>query len=211
VTTLRKSLPILPAAVMLIALSGCMRVDTTSTVDIVSYSNTQGLVCTSLVVTTADKRYETESSTDCELSNPELKPVATARAPLTDPHPDTKWEWAALATTTDANGRACTLTLTLLGTNAVDETSLDCDYPPEGTHPGPATRSSVPDPDPESDRSRIEAVTFADAHGRTCVMTSAYAGHILADFQSGGVELAVDCVYTAGKPPQEPTESFLPQ
>ncbi|WP_150248952.1 hypothetical protein [Nocardiopsis deserti] len=174
-----------------------------------SFTETTGAACTSVVVMSrgnhsgsVDAGDETESSTDCETPPSEHDRVEENRRPLNDPSPDEAWEWVEMLTITDAHGRACTLVAIKLGTGAVDETSIDCDYPPEGVEPGPDSRQPRIDPDPESTGDRVEIVTFTDEHGRTCVTTTAQGGV--------GIEVDITCEYTDGAPLLAPVETAMP-
>lgn len=197
--TSTRGMPFLSISVTLLAATSCM-IDSAETVDLVSFTNAHGAACTALVVlASTGSEYvsaddETESSVDCEFPPEGTVPVREERQSLPDPDPDERWDWTELITLTDAHGRACTLVATTLGTGAVDESSIDCDYPPPGREPGPAVRQSPPDPDPDSDDSRIQLVTFIDAHGRACMTATSKAGPT--------DEIDLTCEY-----PEEPEES----
>ncbi|MFI6576047.1 hypothetical protein ACIBFB_09605 [Nocardiopsis sp. NPDC050513] len=199
----------LPVLGLLVTATACT-VAPTDTADIVSFTDVTGFACTSVVVVSpgsddpnVDEGDETESSTDCETPPEGRAPVERDRRALPDPRPDEEWEWVEMLTATDAHGRACTLVAIRLGTGSIDETSLDCDYPPEGVEPGADTRRPPPDPDPESDRDRVQVVAFADEHGRACVTTTARGGI--------GTEVAVTCEYTDGEPLPDPVETVMPR
>ncbi|MBX9386686.1 hypothetical protein ACFPZ0_00310 [Streptomonospora nanhaiensis] len=199
-------LPLLLGAVALTA-AGCGHVPT-ETVDIVSFTGAGGTACTVLVAvspaspdTYTNAGDETDASIDCEAPPRGREPVRQDRRPL--PEPERDWEWEELITTTDAHGRACTLVASTLGSGVVDETRIDCDYPPEGVEPGEQTRRQPPDPDPESDDDRASVVAFTDAHGRACTtMTSRGAAR---------AEVDIDCAYTAGEPPGDAEEAAVPR
>ncbi|MCK9872260.1 hypothetical protein MRI28_21905 [Nocardiopsis dassonvillei] len=204
----RRLPPSLPALGLLVAATACT-VPTTDTVDIVSFTETTGAACTSVVVMSpgdssnaVDEGDETESSTDCETAPAEHDRVERDRRALSDPRPDEEWEMVEMLTITDAHGRACTLVVITLGTGAVDETSIDCDYPPQGARPGPDSRQPRIDPDPDSDYDRVEVVTFTDEHDRTCVTTTAQGGI--------GIEVDITCEYTDGPPLLAPVETAMP-
>ncbi len=205
----RYFLPSLPALGLLVAVTGCL-VTPTDTFDIVSFTDAAGAACTSVVVISGTNGNdflnlsdETESGTDCETPPPERDRVEEDRRPIDDPRPDEGWETVEMLTITDAHGRACTLVVVTPHSGRADETSIDCDYPPEGTEPGPDSRQPPPDPDPDSDDDRIEIVTFTDEHGRTCVTTTARARI--------GVEVDLTCEYTDGAPLPEPVETAMPR
>lgn len=110
-------------------------------------------------------------------------------------------ETVDLVSFTNAHGAACTALVVLASTgseyvSADDETesSVDCEFPPEGTVPVREERQSLPDPDPDSDDSRIQLVTFIDAHGRACMTATSKAGPT--------DEIDLTCEY-----PEEPEES----
>jgi hypothetical protein len=191
------------------AAAGC-GLQTTETVDIVGFTSAHGEACTSLVVISGtDGEYvregdETESSLDCESPPPDRTPVDRNRRSLVDPDPERDWDQPQLLTATDAHGRACTLVAMVLASGQVDETTIDCDYPPEGRTPGPASRGLPPDPDPESDPDRVSVATFADGHGRACTTSTATGGI--------GVEIALSCEYDDGEAARtEPSETVMPR
>ncbi|NYI95147.1 hypothetical protein HNR12_001424 [Streptomonospora nanhaiensis] len=196
---LRSGFPLVLAAVA-VAASGCT-LYSTSTVDIVSSANPRGAACTALVVTRAGA--EIEGSADCEVPPADHEPVHEDRraVPVAVPDLSTDQRRAELVTTTDAHGRACTLVATVL-VGGVDETSIDCDYPPPGVRPGSPTQQQPPDPDTRSDWERVAVATFADTHGRTCVTSTAAGG--------ASTEIDITCEYTEREPPERPTEAPLP-
>ncbi|MDA2812763.1 hypothetical protein O4J56_19110 [Nocardiopsis sp. RSe5-2] len=204
---LTRPLPPLAAVGLLAAASACSSAPTAESAHIVSFTEPAGAVCTSVVVVSpgdenAGQGDETESSTDCETAPPERSRVEEDRRPLPDPRPDEEWAWVEMVTATDAHGRACTVVAVRLGTGVIDETSLDCDYPPVDVRPGPVVRTPPPDPDPESDDDRVQVVSFADEHGRSCVTTTARGGL--------GVEVDITCEYTDKEPPSEAVETPVP-
>ena len=204
----RRLPPSLPALALLVAVTACS-VLPTDTVDIVSFTETSGAACTSVVVMSpgdrsnaVDEGDETESSTDCETPPSGRDGVQADRQRLDDPGTDEEWAMVEMLTITDAHGRACTLVAIKLANGAVDETSIDCDYPPEGARPGPDSRQPRIDPDPDSDPDRVEVVTFTDEHDRTCVTTTAQGGI--------GIEVDITCEYTDGAPLLAPVETAVP-
>ncbi|HLU95374.1 MAG TPA: hypothetical protein VKZ89_00885 [Thermobifida alba] len=174
-----------------------------------SFTNEHGAACTALVVlATEGTEYtsrgdETESSVDCEFLPEGAAPVRADRRVFPDPAPEEEWDWTELVTVVDAHGRACTLVATTLGTGAVDESSIDCDYPPPGREPGPAVRQSPPDPDADSDNSRIQLVTFTDTHGRACMTATSKAGPT--------EEIDLTCEYPEESESAAPQETAMPR
>lgn len=175
-----RGISVLSVSAVLLTATSC--VNSAETVDLVSFTNAHGAACTALVVIAAyGSEYiasgdETESSIDCEFPPEGKTPVREERQAFPDPEPDRRWGWTELITLTDAHGRACTLVATTVGSGAVDESSIDCDYPPPERRPGPSVRESPPDPDPDSDDDRIQLVVFTDAHGRSCTTATSKVG-----------------------------------
>lgn len=171
--TIPRSIPVtLSALTALAALTACS-VESAETVELFSFTNGAGSACTALVVVAtwdtddADPGDEVESSIDCELPPPGRQPVAEERLPFSDPEPEREWGWREVLTMTDAHGRACTAVTTLLESGEVEETGLDCDYPPQGQRPGAVSRQAHPDPpDADFDRGSVQFASFDDAHGR---------------------------------------------
>ncbi|WP_017591730.1 hypothetical protein [Nocardiopsis potens] len=199
------------AAAALLATAACTGYEPAHHTDVVSHTDAHGAACTTVAVRKPGARTarETESSTDCAFPPEGERPAEAGRRPLPDPDPGREWGWTALLTFTDAHGRACTLAATLLGSGAVDETALDCDYPPPGASPGADTRTDPPDPDPDSDDYRIEVASFTDAHGRACTTTTSKAAVILT---GGGSEIDLTCSYPEdGGAVAQPSERPLPE
>ncbi|MFW5418005.1 hypothetical protein J0910_15440 [Nocardiopsis sp. CNT-189] len=199
------------ASAVLLATAACSGYEPAHHTDVVSHTDAHGAACTTVAVWKPGGQTvprETESSTDCAFPPGGERPAEDDRRPLPDPAPRREWGWTALLTFTDAHGRACTLAATLLGSGAVDETALDCDYPPPGASPGADTRTDPPDPDPDSDDYRIEVASFTDAHGRACTTTTSKAAVILT---GGGSEIDLTCSYPeGGGAAAQPSERPLP-
>jgi hypothetical protein len=196
-------------ASVLATLTACSGPDgSTENMDIVSFVNNHGMACTSIVVfggllvEGVSDEDETDSSVDCEPPPPSRKPVPKDRRQLLDPSPGRQWEEPQLITTIDAHGRVCTLVAVPLGDGEIDEASIDCDYPPANTKPGAPERRSPPDPNPESDGSVIQIVTFVDTHGRVCTTTTAFDIRYEAD---------LTCEYTNTPKRRMPTETAMPR
>ncbi|MDA0565710.1 hypothetical protein LG943_15510 [Streptomonospora sp. S1-112] len=189
---------------MALAASGCGAAS--GAVDIVSFADPRGAACTALVVSRGGAfggDDEIEGSADCEVPPADREPVPEDRRvlPIDVPALSVDQRGAELVTTTDAHGRACTLVATVL-VGGVDETSIDCDYPPEGVQPGSPTQQPPPDPGTRSDWNRVAIATFADTHGRTCTTSTADGG--------ASTEIDITCEYTDREPPERPVETPLP-
>ncbi|MDA0565709.1 hypothetical protein LG943_15505 [Streptomonospora sp. S1-112] len=201
--------PALLFAGVALAAAGCGHVPT-ETADIVSFTGAGGTACTVLVVVSpdspdeyTDRGDETDAGIDCEAPPRGREPVRQDRRPLPEPDPGRDWGWEELLTTTDAHGRACTIVASTLGSGEVDETRIDCDYPPEGVEPGERTRRPPPDPDPESDADRASVVAFTDAHGRACTTITTRG--------AARAEIDIDCAYTGTAPPGGAEEAPVPR
>lgn len=218
--TIPRGVPVtLSVLTALAALTACS-VESAETVDLFSFTNGAGSACTALVVVAAwstddvDPGDEVESSIDCELPPAGRQPVVEERLSFPDPEPEREWGLREVITMTDAHGRACTAVATVLESGEVEETGLDCDYPPEGRSPGAVSRRAHPDPPDEGfDRGSVQFASFDDAHGRVCTTSASYADAEEPLFGDGpfgeGVEIDLTCEYvqTGAVAAEEPAGS----